>query len=156
VPARPPLTRALLHVVLAWGLGVCAALLGTPALVASLFGGPVALLLTLGVLTAVVAALAVVAVPPGRHLGARRPVCTATALSTPEGDQPTTACTRVDGDRWLRSTDLRQELLPRRDGVWVGVTTPRDVPQALLDQALAGARPTSEDEYEAWLDEVLP
>ncbi len=60
MPARPPLLRALLHVVLAWGLGVCAGLLGTPALVASLFGGPVALLLTCGVPTAVVAALAVV------------------------------------------------------------------------------------------------
>jgi hypothetical protein len=36
------------------------------------------------------------------------------------------------------------------------VTAPRDVPRALLDQALAGARPMSEDEYEAWLDEVLP
>ncbi len=305
MPARPPLLRALLHVVLAWGLGVCAGLLGTRALVASLFGGPVALLLTCGVPTAVVAALAVVldrAAGPGaagrsgavvrgtavgvlgtatvlvlawaairadvdsvlpvglryaaaglpfaavaglewpgavrvltalavvgsvavvavpraaeaqrqaqadavgtevgttarpwvtevdgfrgrspQHTGtdllwtpylpadgASAPVlwlsrqgdawvpadpCTATAVWTPEGDQPTTACTRVDGDRWLRTTDLWQELLTRRDGVWVGVTAPRDIPRALLDQALAGARPMTGDEYETWLDEVLP
>jgi hypothetical protein len=50
----------VLHVVLARGLGVCDALLGTPALGASPFGGSVALLLTVGVLAAVVAAPAVV------------------------------------------------------------------------------------------------
>jgi hypothetical protein len=36
------------------------------------------------------------------------------------------------------------------------VAAPREVPQPLLGQALAGARPMTEDEYEAWLDEVLP
>jgi hypothetical protein len=80
--------------------------------------------------------------------------CTATALWTPEGDQPLTACTAVDGDRWLRTTDLWLELLTRRDGVRVGVAAPREVPQPLLEQALARARPMTEDE--AWLDEVLP
>jgi hypothetical protein len=82
--------------------------------------------------------------------------CTA-AFYTPEGDFTVDACTTADGLTWLRSAEgYWQQLVRRVDGTWLGATARPGVPQELLDQALAHARPMTEDEYDAWLDEILP
>jgi len=82
--------------------------------------------------------------------------CTATATWMPDGDHPVTSCTPVGEGHWLRTTDAWQELLTRRDDAWVGVAARPDVPRPLLEQALAGARPMDDEEYGAWLEDVLP
>lgn len=82
--------------------------------------------------------------------------CTA-AFYTPEGDFTLDACTTADGGTWLRSAaGYWQQLVRRVDGTWLGATARPGVPQDLLDQALAHARPMTEDEYDDWLDEILP
>jgi hypothetical protein len=74
---------------------------------------------------------------------------------TPEGDQPTTSCTPIGEQRWHRTSDGWQQLLERRDGEWVGVAARLDVPAPLLEQALGNARPMTDVEYDAWIEEVF-
>ena len=74
---------------------------------------------------------------------------------TPEGDQPMTSCAPAGGDRWRRTSDYWQQILERRDSEWVGVAAPLDVPGPLLADAVANARPMTDEEYDAWLDRVL-
>ncbi|MCF6745135.1 hypothetical protein E9529_12790 [Blastococcus sp. KM273128] len=58
-PAAPSAVQQLVHVLLAGGLGVLAAVVGAPVLAASLFGGAAAVLAALGGIVALVAAAAV-------------------------------------------------------------------------------------------------
>ena len=74
---------------------------------------------------------------------------------TPDGDQPTTSCTAIGEQRWHRTSEGWQQLLERRDGEWVGVAGPLDAPAPLLEQALMNARPMTDDEYDAWIEEVF-
>jgi hypothetical protein len=76
---------------------------------------------------------------------------------TPEGDFPVTSCRTADGGTWLRSSDpYWQQLVRRVDGTWLGATAKPDVPESLLEEALRNARPMTDDEYDDWLDAVLP
>ena len=81
--------------------------------------------------------------------------CAASGWWTPEGDQPMTSCAPVGAKRWHRTTDLWQQLLERREHEWVGVAAPLDVPAGVLEEALANARPMTDDEYDDWLDEYF-
>jgi hypothetical protein len=76
---------------------------------------------------------------------------------TPEGTFVVTSCATTDGVTWTRSSESYwQQLVRRVDGTWLGATARPDVPQGLLEEALGNARPMTEDEYDAWLDEILP
>ncbi|MCZ2825207.1 MULTISPECIES: hypothetical protein [unclassified Modestobacter] len=66
------------------------------------------------------------------------------------------SCRQVAEHRWSVTTDVSQVLLGREGDAWVWVATAPDEPTGLLDTALDGARPMTGDEYDAWLDEVLP
>ncbi|MGY2065533.1 hypothetical protein [Blastococcus sp. SYSU DS0619] len=81
--------------------------------------------------------------------------CAATSLWTPGGDQPMTSCTAVRDGVWLRTTDGWQELARHDADVRVGATAGPEVPVPVLEQALAAARPMTDEEYATWLDEGL-
>ncbi|MGY1650949.1 hypothetical protein [Geodermatophilus sp. SYSU D01119] len=82
--------------------------------------------------------------------------CAAREVLTPAGYQPVGSCTPAGEDRWLRTAGTWRELLTRDGPTWIGVTTTSGAPLALLEEALERARPMTDDEYDAWLDEVLP
>ena len=71
-------------------------------------------------------------------------------------DQSLLSCRQVAPDRWSFTTEQWHVLVGREEDAWVGVAAAPDVSRGLLEAALAGARPMTEDEYGAWLDEVLP
>ena len=76
---------------------------------------------------------------------------------TPEGTFAVTSCAAADGVTWTRSSEgYWQQLVRRVDGTWLGATARPDVPQHLLEEALDNARPMTDEEYESWLDAVLP
>jgi hypothetical protein len=76
---------------------------------------------------------------------------------TPGGDFPVSACTQLPSGVWLRTAEqFWRQLITRVDGTWISAVATPDVPQRLLEEALRNARPMTDDEYEAWLDEVLP
>jgi hypothetical protein len=81
--------------------------------------------------------------------------CSVSGWWTPEGDQPTTSCIPVGADRWWRTSDRWKQVLERRDGEWVGVAATTGTPAALLEDAVADARPMTDDEYGDWLDEYF-
>lgn len=81
--------------------------------------------------------------------------CTAATAPGITTGEPVVSCREVTPGRWAFTTGYSQVLLERADDGWVGVTADPDVPAALLDTALDGARPMTADEYDAWLDEVL-
>jgi hypothetical protein len=81
--------------------------------------------------------------------------CAVFSLGTPGGDQPMTSCTALGDGRWLRSSGYWQELVFFDRDVRVGVTADPVVALPVLEQALAAARPMTDDEYEVWLDEGL-
>lgn len=66
------------------------------------------------------------------------------------------SCRQVAAHRWSFTTDASQVLLGQEEDTWVWVAAAPDEPSSLLDTALDGARPMTGDEYDAWLDEVLP
>ena len=105
----------------------------------------------LPVLALLVAAVSALAVGLDRVAGPQQPGSAGRGIAV--GVLGTGAA--VEG-RWLRSTATRQELLGRDGGTWFGVSATADVPRALLDEAMDGARPMTDDEYDAWLEEVLP
>jgi hypothetical protein len=76
---------------------------------------------------------------------------------TPEGTFVATSCSSDDGVTWFRVADTSwQQLVTRVDGTWLGAAARPDVPRALLEEALRNARPMTDDEYDSWLDEILP
>ncbi|WP_166533586.1 hypothetical protein [Blastococcus xanthinilyticus] len=81
--------------------------------------------------------------------------CAATSLWTPDGDQPMTSCGIVRDGVWLRASAGWQELARYEADVRVGVTAAPEVPVPVLEQALAAARPMTDDAYAVWLDEGL-
>jgi hypothetical protein len=81
--------------------------------------------------------------------------CAASSLWTPGGDQPMTSCVRVGDATWLRTSQGWQELARYDAGVRVGVTADPGVDRAVLDDALAAARPMTDGEYDTWLEEGL-
>ncbi|WP_222192349.1 hypothetical protein [Modestobacter italicus] len=82
--------------------------------------------------------------------------CTARTAPGSTIGETVTSCRQVAPDRWSYTTAYSEVLLSRREAAWVGVTAAPGTPPGLLDAALAPARPMTEDEYDAWLDEVLP
>ena len=82
--------------------------------------------------------------------------CARPSLSTPEGEQPTTSCRPTGEERWHRTSDPWQQLLERRDDEWVGVAARREVPAALLEEAMANARRMTDEEYDLWAQAMLP
>ena len=83
------------------------------------------------------------------------PCTAATAPGITTGEQ-VVSCSQVAPDRWSFTTEYSQVLLGRAEDAWVGVTAGPDTPTAVLDAALDGARSMTGDEYDQWLDEVLP
>ncbi|RBY94353.1 hypothetical protein DQ244_03230 [Blastococcus sp. TBT05-19] len=79
--------------------------------------------------------------------------CAPSSAWTPGGDQPVLSCTLVRDDRYLRRTEGWQELARSDADVRVGVMGPPGVPLTVLEEALAAARPMTDDEYATWLDE---
>jgi hypothetical protein len=76
---------------------------------------------------------------------------------TPGGDFPITSCATDGGGTWRRVAEgYWQQLVRRVDGTWLGAIAAPDVPQRLLAEALDNARPMTDDEYDDWLDSVLP
>ena len=76
---------------------------------------------------------------------------------TPGGDFPVTSCTPSGDGTWRRDAEgYWQQLVRRVDGTWLGATADPDVPERLLAEALDNARPMTDDEYDAWLQEILP
>jgi hypothetical protein len=82
--------------------------------------------------------------------------CAQSSWSTPEGNRSTTSCRPTGEGRWRRTSDLWQQLLERRGEEWVGVAALRDVPETLLEEAMASARRMTDEEYDLWAQAMLP